>query len=76
MKDLVSKTKQTNKQNEVTLIPTLRSRGSLKPGLQSEFQDSQGYIEILSQKKSKIKARQWWHKPLIPALGRQRQVDF
>jgi hypothetical protein len=18
----------------------------------------------------------WWHKPLIPALGRQRQVDF
>jgi hypothetical protein len=21
-------------------------------------------------------ARQWWHTPLIPALGRQRQVDF
>jgi hypothetical protein len=21
-------------------------------------------------------ARQWWHKPLIPALGRQRQLDF
>jgi hypothetical protein len=20
--------------------------------------------------------RQWWHTPLIPALGRQRQVDF
>jgi hypothetical protein len=19
---------------------------------------------------------QWWHMPLIPALGRQRQVDF
>jgi hypothetical protein len=19
---------------------------------------------------------QWWHTPLIPALGRQRQVDF
>ena len=24
----------------------------------------------------KIGARQWWHTPLIPALGRQRQVDF
>jgi hypothetical protein len=24
---------------------------------------------------SKI-ARQWWHMPLIPTLGRQRQVDF
>jgi hypothetical protein len=21
-------------------------------------------------------AGQWWHIPLIPALGRQRQVDF
>jgi hypothetical protein len=21
-------------------------------------------------------ASQWWHTPLIPALGRQRQVDF
>jgi hypothetical protein len=22
------------------------------------------------------RARQWWHTPLIPALGKQRQVDF
>jgi hypothetical protein len=21
-------------------------------------------------------SRAWWHMPLIPALGRQRQVDF
>jgi hypothetical protein len=25
--------------------------------------------------KRKINARQWWRTPLIPALGRQRQVD-
>jgi hypothetical protein len=23
-----------------------------------------------------IIAGQWWHMPLIPALGRQRQADF
>ena len=23
-----------------------------------------------------VTARQWWRTPLIPALGRQRQVDF
>ena len=26
--------------------------------------------------KKKITARCWWHTPLIPALGRQRQEDF
>jgi hypothetical protein len=24
----------------------------------------------------RLKAEQWWRMPLIPALGRQRQVDF
>jgi hypothetical protein len=27
-------------------------------------------------KKKKKRAGQWWHTPLIPALRRQRQVDF
>jgi hypothetical protein len=26
--------------------------------------------------KISLKAGQWWHKPLIPKLGRQRQADF
>jgi hypothetical protein len=26
--------------------------------------------------KKKKKVGQWWHTPVIPALGRQRQVDF
>jgi hypothetical protein len=30
----------------------------------------------LSYVRSEEKARQWWCTPLIPALGRQRQVDF
>jgi hypothetical protein len=27
-------------------------------------------------KEKEIVAGQWWYTPLIPALGRQRQVDF
>jgi hypothetical protein len=35
------------------------------------------YIKLSKKKKEKkIRARRWWHMPLIPALGRQRQVDF
>jgi hypothetical protein len=38
--------------------------------------------EILKKKKKEEEeeyqpqAGQWWHMPLIPALGRQRQADF
>jgi hypothetical protein len=35
---------------------------------------------VLKNKKKKEKEKKcrqvWWHTPLIPALGRQRQVDF
>jgi hypothetical protein len=51
----------------------IRVQGQL--GLQSTFQDSQGYT---GRKNLVLKTNkgQWWRTPLIPALGRQRQVDF
>jgi hypothetical protein len=30
----------------------------------------------IKKKKDKKKAGWWWRSPLIPALGRQRQLDF
>jgi hypothetical protein len=30
----------------------------------------------VKKKKCIAEARQWWHTPLIPALGRQRQGDL
>jgi hypothetical protein len=34
------------------------------------------YIHMIFILKLKLTAGQWWCTPLIPALGRQRQVDF
>jgi hypothetical protein len=40
--------------------------------------DSQSYRIAKKKKKLRMSATagQWWHRPLIPALERQRQVDF
>jgi hypothetical protein len=35
-----------------------------------DTEESNCFIKVLSR------AEQWWRMPLIPALGRQRQVDF
>jgi hypothetical protein len=32
--------------------------------------------KVVERKKKEKKSRRWWRMPLIPALGRQRQVDF
>jgi hypothetical protein len=39
--------------------------GSATPGL-----------GVLGSIRKQAEAGQWWHAPLIPALGRQRQADF
>jgi hypothetical protein len=33
-------------------------------------------LRRLEKKKEEKKSWAWWHMPLIPALGRQRQADF
>jgi len=33
-------------------------------------------IKYISYIRKWISSQAWWHMPLIPALGRQRQVDF
>jgi uncharacterized membrane protein len=34
------------------------------------------FLKEIQEKTNKQKSRVWWHMPLIPTLGRQRQVDF
>jgi hypothetical protein len=33
-------------------------------------------ITFSEKHKTRVTAGWWWHTPLIPALGRQRQMDF
>jgi hypothetical protein len=45
-----------------------------QPGLQNRFGVNKLKASTLLQLKNVSRA--WWHTPLIPALGRQRQEDF
>jgi hypothetical protein len=33
-------------------------------------------LVVLGSIRKQAEARQWWHMPLIPALGRQTQADI
>ena len=44
--------------------------------VQAEYAESNGGQGFCDQVRFKKLSRAWWHKPLISALGRQRQTDF
>jgi hypothetical protein len=51
-----------------------RSQGLTK--VHSKFKAGPGYHRKVLYQKEQEKSRAWWHMPLIPALGKQRQADF
>jgi hypothetical protein len=57
-----------------------RSEGPLLELLANEVPENPKYYRWSSwlefDRKTPLLSRAWWHTPLIPALGRQRQVDF
>jgi hypothetical protein len=48
----------------------------LKKGFPTNGPKKSTGVTILIFKKIDFHAGQWWCRPLIPALGRQRQADF
>jgi hypothetical protein len=40
------------------------------------FHKTWSFFKKQNNNNNKNSARQWWHMPLIPALGRQRLADF
>jgi hypothetical protein len=58
----------------IKLLYTVLVRVSI-PGIKHHDQKQLGE-KSLFHLKTVMSARQWWHTPLIPTLGRQRQADF
>jgi hypothetical protein len=73
-KNKKNKKKQKKKKEKEKRLKEGLSGGCLTGGILCIFrhqtQYSYGSQEVL------VDSGAWWHTPLIPALGRQRQVDF
>jgi hypothetical protein len=64
----------SSSQNQIRRRIVLEKLSKVLPGLLGPLQITMG--DIYTELKNLIQARRWWRTPLIPALGRQRQVDF
>jgi hypothetical protein len=59
-----------SKQKTKTKTKTKKRKEIERKEKETEKEKEKGMLEMLEM------ARWWWCTPLIPALGRQRQVDF
>jgi hypothetical protein len=44
--------------------------------MSGDIKEDRTIVKLLIFSIKRFISREWWHTPLIPALGRQRQADF
>jgi hypothetical protein len=70
-----NQTSLTTKRNQINTDNPGRAQKEILP-LPVPLAGEPAHSQFGAQIKKMLLARQWWRTPLIPALGRQRQVDF
>jgi hypothetical protein len=73
---LYTKDKQAEKEIRQTIAFTIVTNNIKNLGVTLTKQVKDLHKNKFKSLKKEIKSRAWWHMPLIPALGRQRQADF